>query len=128
LSTVVLDFGYYLEMLIGISIGFFLGVVSLGLFVLAVRSKDEALTQDLLDRITARDAGEYLNILYYRQQHLKQKTFAINPIKKIKIPTQAEIEIDQAKKAATDKSGDTFKEWQMQQTLRANTYRDTVLP
>lgn len=113
--------------LLGICAGFLLGVVALGAFVLAVRSKDEALTQDLLDRITARDAGEYLNILYYRQQHLKKPTFVLPAIKKTKIPTQAEIETEKAKSAAADKSNEHFKEWEMQQALRANTMRDTVL-
>lgn len=120
--------------------GFALGIISLGIIIFSLRSKDEAMIQDLLDRITARTPGDYLSIIHFRNQHLKQKPQELFSKLKKKvgsvIPSFAEVEISQAKKEAaaaavkeeTDENHKHSLEFSAQQDLRIRQRRDTVLP
>jgi hypothetical protein len=125
--------------LVFVLFGFVLGVISLGTIMIVLRSKDEALIQDLLDRITAHTPGDYLSMIHFRNQHLKQKPgLLFEALKKktgSKIPTVAEIEMDKAKRAASmdaklnevDEDFAFQKEFEAQQKLRENQKRDTVI-
>ena len=119
--------------------GFSLGVISTGIIVIILRSKDEALIQDLLDRITAHTPGDYLSMIHFREQHLKQKPgLLFEALKKktgTKVPTVGEVEMDQAKRAASmdaklNEVNEDFKyqrEVEAQAKLRENQHRDTVI-
>lgn len=134
--------GYYSGMLLSLAFlvfGFALGVVSLGFIILFLRAKDEALIQDLLDRITARTPGDYLSMIHFRKEHMAQKPgFLFEALKKkIKtpVPSLGEIEMEEAKRKAVAKAkGEEFDEaarWQreveLQADIRDRQHRDTVI-
>ena len=111
----------------------------MGVIIITLRSKDEALIQDLLDRITARTPGDYLNIVYFREKNLpKTSGLIFKPLSKTKVnvPTVGEVEMDQAKREAVARArkedfSEDYKiqeEFDKAQKVRAVQMRDTVLP
>ena len=126
--------------LVFILFGFFIGAISTAILILLIRNKDEALIQDLNDRILARTPGDYLSIIHFRKEHMSKKPYflfdALKKKTKVTVPSPGEIEMAQAKaeaaKVAREQEFDDEKahgaEFERQQDRRFRQNKDTVIP
>lgn len=130
--------------ILGCFMGFAIGVFCLGAILVFFQKRDDLLMQDLLDRLTANGSiPDYMSLLHYRKNELSKpmpkldwwKNFSFKPIKKnLNIPTPAEIEMNQAKKAAAETAKEkeaptAYDEFEQQQNDRKRRMTfDGVMP
>jgi hypothetical protein len=129
--------------LVFISLGFLAGCTCVTYFVLAIKNRDDLLIRDLLDRLISDSPGDYLNLVYQRENLGLEKdipwfkNFNFNPLTKKKIVLPAEVpsvgnlEMDRAKKKAADeakKQMDAVDEFEKQQADRFKAGEDLVIP
>ena len=125
-----------------ISFGFLGGAFCVTYIVVTIKNRDEMLIRDLLDRLISPSPGDYLNLVYQREQlGLKDhtpwyKNFSLKPISKKQpvVPTIGELETLKAKKKAAEAVAEANREptedelFDRQQAVRASQGRDQIIP